>query len=163
MDQFTAYLSCALGDGILAIQSRCTANLVKYLIREKNMDPGNIILAGHGLGGVVALLAGAVCQEEIGAIVCWSSLASFQSLAEEENYTWPSAAFLPDVLRFFDLPEVVRALDTYPVLILNPLDAGQRSLSPSEAMALFSPVGDNVRIVPGCQPSDALKRIQDIK
>ncbi|MBE9510043.1 MAG: alpha/beta fold hydrolase [Bacteroidetes bacterium] len=163
MDQFTAYLSCALGDGILAIQSRCTANLVQYLIREKNVDPGNIILVGHGLGGVVALLAGAVCQEEIGGIVCWSSLAGFQSLAEDENYTWPSAAFLPDALRFFDLPEVVRALDACTVLILNPLDAGQRSLSPSEALSLFSPVGDNVRIVPQCQPADALKRIQDIK
>ena len=110
----------------------------------------------------MALLAGTVCQD-IGGIVCWSTLASFQSLADEENYTWPSAAFLPDALRFFDLPEVVRALDACPVLILNPLDAVQSSLSSSEASSLFSPTGDNVRIVPECQPADALKQIQNFK
>jgi len=161
MARFVAYLSCALEDGILAIQSRCAANLIQYLIREKNVDPGNLILVGCGLGGVVALLAGALCRE-IGGIVCWSSLASFQSLAEEESYTWPSAAFLPNGLQFFDLPEVVRALDACPVLILNPLDAGRRSLSPSEASSLFSPTGDTVQVVPQCQPADALRKIQDL-
>jgi len=160
-DRFAAYLSCALGDGVLAIQTRCAANLIQYLIREKKVDPGDIILVGRGLGGVVALLSGALC-EGIGGIVCWSSLGSFQSLAEEKNTTWPSAAFLPDVLHVFDLPEVVRASDACPVLILNPLDAGQRSLSASEARSLFSPTGDTVRIVPECPPADVLRLIWNV-
>ncbi|MCK5381656.1 MAG: hypothetical protein KAJ81_09310, partial [Candidatus Latescibacteria bacterium] len=160
-DRFAAYLSCALGDGVLAIQSRCAANLIQYLIREKNVDPGDIILMGRGLGGVAALLSGALC-EGIGGIVCWETLGCFQFLAEEENVSWPSAAFLPDGLQFFDFPEVVRALEPCPVLILNPLDAGQCSLSASEAASLFSPTGDTVRIVPGCKPADALGLIHDL-
>ena len=162
MDRLTAYISCTLGDGVLAMQVRVMANLVQYLVREKNVDAGDIILAGQGLGGVVALLAGAACQEEIGGIVSWSSLASFQSLAEEENYTWPSAAFMPDVLQFFDLPEVISALDASPVLVLNPLDAGKHPLSPSEASSLFSRAGKNVRIVPGCQAVEAVKKIEEL-
>ncbi|MEN8230106.1 MAG: TIM barrel protein [Bacteroidota bacterium] len=162
MDRLTAYISCTLGDGVLAMQARVAANLVQYLVREKNVDAGDIILAGEGLGGVVALLAGAAYQEEIGGIVSWSSLASFQSLTEEENYTWPSAAFMPDVLQYFDLPEVVRALEDCPVLILNPLDAGKHPLSPSEASSLFSQAGENVRIVPECQVVEALKRIEEL-
>jgi pimeloyl-ACP methyl ester carboxylesterase len=158
VDRFAAYLSCALGDGVLAIQTRCAANLIAYLIREKKVDPGDLILVGRGLGGVVALLSGALC-EGIGGIVSWESLGSFQSLAEEENTTWPSTAFLPDVLRVFDLPEIVHALEPCPVLMLNPLDAGQRSLSVSEARSLFSPIGDTVRIVPECEPADALRLI----
>ena len=126
------------------------------------MDAGDIILVGRGMGGVAALLAGAACQEEIGGIVSWSSLASFQSLAEEENYTWPSAAFMPDVLQFFVLPEVVHALDACSVLILNPLNAGKHPLSPSEASSLFSRAGENVRIMPGCQALEAVKRIEEL-
>lgn len=162
MDQLTAYISCTLGDGVLAMQARVAANLVQYLIKEKNVDAGNIILVGQGLGGVVAILAGAACQEEIGGIVSCSSLASFQLLAEEENYTWPSVTFMPDVLKYFDLPEVINALDACPVLILNPLDAGKHPLSPSEASSLFSLAPENVQIVPGCQAEEAVKNIEKL-
>ena len=161
MDRLTAYISCTLGDGVLAIQARVAANLVQYLVNEKNVDSRNIILVGRGLGGVAALLAGAACHD-IGGIISWSSLASFQSLAEEEKYTWPSAAFMPDVLRFFDIPEVVSALDSCPVLILDPLDAEKNSLSPSKASFLFSHSGENVQVVPGCQPVEAVRRIQEM-
>lgn len=162
MDQLTAYISCTLGDGVLAMRARVAANLVQYLIKEKNVEPGNIILAGRGLGGVVALLAGAACQEEIGGIVSWSSLASFQSLAEAEKYAWPSAAFMPDVLRHFDLPEVVRAMDDSPVLILNPLDAGKGPLTPSKASTLYSGAGKNVQVVPECDGKQAIKHIHSL-
>ena len=162
MDRLTAYISCTLGDGVLAIQARVAANLVQYLVWEKNVDAGDIILAGQGLGGVVALLAGAACQEEIGGIVSWSSLASFQSLAEAKNYSWPSVAFMPDVLQYFDLPEVIGALDAYPVLVLNPLDAEKHPLSPSEASSLFSLAPENVRILPGCEAVEAVKNIEEL-
>jgi len=161
MDRLTAYISCTLGDGVLAMQARVAANLVQYLVNEKNVDSRNIILTGRGLGGVVALLAGSVCQD-IGGIISWSSLASFQSLVEEEKYTWPSAAFMPDALQFFDLPEVVSALNSCPVLILDPLDAEKNSLSPSKASSLFSHAGENVQVVPGCQTVDAVRRIQEM-
>ncbi|MFH1007283.1 MAG: hypothetical protein V1800_07255, partial [Candidatus Latescibacterota bacterium] len=90
-DRWSAYLSCALGDGVLAIQARSAASLVNHLIREENVDPGDLILVGRGLGGIVALLSGAL-GEGIGAIVSWSSLGCFQFLAEEEIVAWPSAA-----------------------------------------------------------------------
>ncbi|MFH1009331.1 MAG: hypothetical protein V1800_17790, partial [Candidatus Latescibacterota bacterium] len=154
-----SYLSCALGDGVLAIQARCAANLVHHLIRERNVDPDDLILVGHGLGGVVALLSGALC-EDVGGIVSGSSLGCFQFLAEEENVTWPSAAFLPDVLKVLDLPEVVRALAPCQVRIWDPQDAGRRSLSAGEARALYAPAGDHVRIVPGClSDEEALKQV----
>ena len=160
MDRFTAYLSCALGDGILAIQTRVAADLIHHLIQEKDVDPSHLILVGRGLGGVVALLAGALCPD-IGGVACWSSLASFGALTEEKEYTWPSVAFLPDVLRHFDLPEVVRSL-ACPLLILNPLDAGRHPLSTSEASALFTPAPESVQIVPECTPGEAMRWIEEL-
>ncbi len=161
MDRLTAYISCTLGDGVLAMRARIAANLVQFLIREKNVDARDIIMVGRGLGGVVAMLAGAACREEIGGIVSWSSLAGFQSLAEDEKYSWPSTAFLPDVLQYFDLPEVISGLDTFPVLVLNPLDAQKHPLSSYEALSLFSRTGENVQIIPGCQDMEALKQIEE--
>ena len=161
MDRLTAYLSCALGDGILAIQTRAAANLIQHLICEQNTDPGAIILIGRGLGGIAALLAGALVPG-IGGIVSWSTLARFASLAEDTEYTWPSAAFLPDVLPHFDLPEVIRSLDTAPILILDPLDARHHSLSATEADSIFAPIPETVQIVPECAEPDAIQRIEEL-
>ncbi len=161
MDRIISYISCALGDGVLAMQSRIAANTVQYLINEKNVKPENIILLGKGLGGVVVLLAGAAVQE-VGAIICWSSLASFQSLVEAKTYSWPSAAFLPDALPHFDLPEIVSSITSYPVLILDPLNAVKHSLSKSEIDSIFSYSSNNVTIVPKCEPNEAIKRIKEL-
>jgi len=37
-------------------------------------------------------------------------LTSYAEVAETEDYNWPLSAFLPGVLRAFDLPDCYRAL-----------------------------------------------------
>ena len=86
-----------------------------------------IVLTGCGLGGVVALFAAAI-DGAVAGVITWDALVSFRALLEEETYTWPADAFIPNVLRHFDLPELIASLSC-PVRSLNPLDGCRERLS----------------------------------
>ena len=158
MDRLTAYLSCTMGDGVLRIRTRAAASLIRHLLGYCEVDPARLIVAGRGLGGAVALMATALCEEELGGVVTWDGLASFQSLAEEEGYTWPAGAFLPDVLAHFDLPELVRDLP-FSVAVLNLLDAARESVSEECLEEMTGPLPDSAIVVPGCDLGKAVEII----
>ena len=163
MDRLTAYLSCALGDGILAIRTRCAAAMVTYMIEERGVEEGRVVLVGRGLGGAVALMAAALCGHVLRGVATWSGLASFQSLTESEEYTWPAAAFLPDALAHFDLPDLVRDL-AMPVAVLNPLNAVRQPMAAPEAQAAFGPIPARVVVVAApCGDADAVAHIQKVE
>jgi len=160
MDRLTAYHSCAMGDGILALRTRAAAALARYLVDEWGAA-GRLVLVGRGLGGAVALMAAALTDRPLGGAVSWSGLASFESLAESAEYTWPAAAFLPDALAHFDLPDLVRGLSV-PVAVLDPLDAARQSLPRREAEAILSPLPDAVHLAPGCSDEEALDELRQL-
>ncbi|MBT3344457.1 MAG: hypothetical protein HN404_15745 [Gemmatimonadetes bacterium] len=161
MDRLTAYLSCTLGDGILAIRTRCAAALVRHLIDERGVAANRIILVGHGLGGAVALMAAAVAGLSLGAVVSWSGLLSFQCLTQATEYDWPACAFLPDVLPHFDLPDLVRNLPM-PVAVFNPLDAQHRAIESSQAEAILAQLPPSVSLLTDCTDTDVISRLQDL-
>ncbi|MBT3343760.1 MAG: hypothetical protein HN712_03660 [Gemmatimonadetes bacterium] len=161
MDRLTAYLSCTMGDGILAIRTRCAVAIIDHLIQARGIEPGRIVMIGRGLGGPVALMAGALCSHPLRAVATWSGLVSFLSLAEADEYDWPAAGFLPDVLAQFDLPDLVRGLDC-PVAVLNPLDAMSRPLSAPAAEQALGGVGESVVIAASCDDADAVLRLQEL-
>lgn len=122
VDRILSYMSVALGDSLLAQRVRDGLAALAYL--QTRVDPAGIVLTGSGLGGVVALHVAAYAPQLRG-VVTWEMLTSFQALLEAEHYVWPADAFLPNVLRYYDLPELAAALPC-PVHQINSLDgAGQ--------------------------------------
>ncbi|HLV37227.1 MAG TPA: acetylxylan esterase [Spirillospora sp.] len=128
IDRILAYMSAALGDALLAQRVRDGLAALAYL--RTRVDPDGIILTGSGLGGVVALHVAAFAPQLRG-VVTWDMLASFQQLLETENYVWPADAFLPNVLRYYDLPELAAALP-WSVHQINLLDGSGQPLTGSE-------------------------------
>lgn len=161
MDRLTAYLSCTLGDGVLAIRTRCAAALVRHLIDQRGVAANRIVLVGHGLGGAVALMAAALVDPSLRAVVSWSGLINFQCLTEATEYDWPAGAFLPDALPHFDLPDLVRNLPM-PVAVLNPLNAQHQAIEHSQAEAILNPLPESTCLVTGCTDNDAISRLQDL-
>ncbi|MFH1568607.1 MAG: hypothetical protein ABIL09_11475, partial [Gemmatimonadota bacterium] len=159
MDRLTAYLSCALGDGLLAIRARCAAALVRHLDGARGVEPGRVVLVGRGLGGAVALMAAALCDRPLRGVATWGGLASFGVLAEAEEYAWPAAAFLPDALAHFDLPDLGRDL-RLPVAVLDPRGAGRQPLTAPEAQAAFSPIPAAMALAPSCTEAEALDHLR---
>ncbi len=64
----------------------------------------SVHLAGHGWGALIATLS-AVISDQVSQLSVQQRVASFKSLAIEEDYSMPLAYLPPDVLKQFDLPE----------------------------------------------------------
>jgi len=127
IDRYLAYASAALGDPLLSMRIRDALATLAYLRTRPEIVPGNIIVSGCGLAGIVALHVAAIDAEIKGTVV-WDCPISFKALLEVEEATWPADAFVPSVLLHYDLPELVAARHS-PVQILNPLDGTGAALS----------------------------------
>lgn len=74
-------------------------------------------LAARGQGTVPAALA-ALLDERITRVTLKNALTSFAAIAEEERYSWPLSAFLPNVLSQCDLPDLYAELSARKQLAL---------------------------------------------
>jgi len=142
LDRYMAYASAALGDPIMSMRVRDALAALAYLRARPEVDAHEIVLSGCGLGGVVALFA-AVIDGAVAGVVTWDALVSFRALLEEETYTWPADAFIPNVLRHFDLPELAVSLSC-PVRSLNPLDGCRERLSEQDIASLNRRLGREI-------------------
>ena len=65
----------------------------------------------------------ALLSDDVKQVSLKNALGSFSEVAETENYKWPYAALLPDVLKHFDLPDVYRSLEEKKLSSLEPWGA----------------------------------------
>ncbi|NMA42556.1 MAG: alpha/beta fold hydrolase [Oligosphaeraceae bacterium] len=68
------------------------------------------ILHGRGQGAVIAAFA-ALLEPRISKVILVDSPASFMEWIEDPLSRWPSAMHLYGVLKYFDLPDIIEALD----------------------------------------------------
>ena len=157
MDRILSYLACAIGDGVLAVQTRALVELVRAVAQERAGTP--LALVGRGLGGASVLLAAALLRDaaatepEAGRVSLVAALdfpARFRDLATEPEYRWPAAAFLPNVLRHLDLALVARSLAVDHLLLGNPLDTMRRPLSAAAATETFGDLDADGVLLPEC-------------
>jgi cephalosporin-C deacetylase-like acetyl esterase len=127
-DRYISYLSAAMGDHIFAQQIRDGAAALAYLKARKEIDAKRIVVGGHGLGAVVALHVSGL-DKDVAGILAMNTLWSFESLAISETYSWSLGAFFPNVLRYYDLPDLVRQSQK-PLLMVNPLNADKLPINP---------------------------------
>jgi hypothetical protein len=66
-------------------------------------------LAARGWGAIPATFA-ALLDDRVKRVTLKQALTSYGEVAEAEDYDWPLSAFIPDVLKHFDLPDCYRAL-----------------------------------------------------
>lgn len=135
--QWTVYIAAGLGDGLLAQRVRDGLAALAWLRRQPCIDGARIVVGGRGLGGVVALHVAAV-DPHVAGVFSIDGLAAFEMLAESKEYDWTPDAFLPGVLRAYDLPELVAGLPM-PVFLARPLDAMHKPLDDGAAQTLYAP------------------------
>ena len=133
--RWISYVSAALGDPILAMRIRDGLSALAYLRARPEIDPAKIVVGGYGMGGVLAQHI-AVLEEELAGVFTIQAPATLLCLAEAKTYAWSQEAFLPNVLIYYDLPELYSVLKM-PALAVNPLDAEKKMLRES-ALEVFS-------------------------
>ncbi len=147
-ERWASFVSAAMGDHILAQRIRDGLSALAYLRTRPEIDASRIVVAGHGLGAVVAQHVAAF-DGNVAGLACDEPFPAFQILATSENFTWSVEAFLPQVLKYYDLPDLLGSLKI-PVLIFNPLDANQKLLSIDDAEKMYQSASNknpNIKII----------------
>ena len=108
-DRATSYLAASLGDGLLAQRVRDAVAASRWFAARDDVDRARMVLAGRGLGGLVALMAAAVMPEIRGAL-CLDTPESIEAVVRSARVTEPLDVFLPNMLRHTDVAELAEAV-----------------------------------------------------
>jgi hypothetical protein len=79
-------------------------------------------LAGKGWGALPAALA-ALLSSDVRQVTLKNALTSFGDVAKAEDYQWPYAIMLPDVLNHVDLPDYYAELQSKKLQLIEPWSA----------------------------------------
>ncbi|MCK5738168.1 alpha/beta hydrolase, partial [bacterium] len=137
-DRFFTYLTAALGDALFAQQIRDGVSALEALKQLPAVDADKIVVGGRGMGALVALHVAALVPD-VKAVIALENPAAFELFATSEKYTWPMTCFLPHVLKYYDVPELVGALNM-PVIMVDPKDAEEQKMSESDVEELYAEV-----------------------
>jgi dienelactone hydrolase len=149
LDRYVAYATAALGDPVMAMRIRDALAALAWLRTHPAIDPARIVLTASGLGGLVALHVAAI-DGDVAGVVAWDGLSSFRSLLAAAQYPWPADAFLPHLLRHYDLPDLAGALPC-PVRLFGLRDGqGQLACERERVQYQASP---GVVVSPGAEPA----------
>ena len=96
-----------------------TFDVMKVITWLNDQGHSEIHLAGKGWGALPAAFA-AILSDSVKQITLKNALGSFAELAEAEDYHWPFAMLLPDVLKKLDLPDLYLELQTKKLRNLDP-------------------------------------------
>ncbi len=86
-----------------------TYDIIRVLDWLKSAGHEDIHLVAKGWGTIPAAFA-AVLNEQIDKVTLINALTSFSDIAEAQTYNWPLSCFVPEILKFFDMPDCYRFL-----------------------------------------------------
>ena len=106
-DYFYAIHSIMLGKPYPAQRTYDILRVVQWLAANGHEE---IHLVAKGWGAIPATFA-AVLSDEIDQVTLKNALTSYSDIAESETYSWPLSSLVPDILKYFDLPDCYNALE----------------------------------------------------
>jgi pimeloyl-ACP methyl ester carboxylesterase len=105
-DYFLSAHGLMLGRPYLGQKTHDVLRVVEWLKAHGHQE---VHLAGRGWGALPAAFA-ALLHADVKQVTLKNALSSYLEVAQTEDYQWPYAVMLPNVLARFDLPEVYQAL-----------------------------------------------------
>ncbi|GBD35958.1 hypothetical protein HRbin36_01074 [bacterium HR36] len=87
----------------------------------------------------------AVWASKIDSVVLLQSLASWELVIRERISIGQLANVVPDVLRYYDLPELAATLAPRPLEIVHPVSANNIPLTAAQAQVIFRPTAEAYR------------------
>ncbi len=106
-DYFLSAHGLMLGRPYLGQKTHDVLQVIEWLTANGHQE---VHLVGRGWGALPATFAG-LLHPAVLQVTLKNSLSSYLEVAQTEDYRWPYAVMLPNVLARFDLPEVYRALE----------------------------------------------------
>jgi cephalosporin-C deacetylase-like acetyl esterase len=117
-----ALRAMVVGQTIVGMRVEDTLRVIEWLARRPDVDPAAITVYGNGPLGVVALHAAAL-DSRIAAVVIENTLISYRTAVEQPLHRNLAEIALPGVLRAYDLGDLMLAVGSRQVTVVNPVDA----------------------------------------
>ncbi len=102
-----------------------TLDVLRVLQWLRSHGHTHVHLAGKGWGTIPAMFA-ALLSDQIDRVTLKNALSSYTEVAESKYYAWPLSSLLPDVLKYFDLPDCYKALENKGLQHIDMLGANQQ-------------------------------------
>ena len=104
---------------LVGMQAEDLLGAYDVLESRGDVDPGHIAVLGKGHGGVLALVFAAL-QPKVEKVAVEGTVLSYMEIARARYHEDLTAAFVPGVLRDFDLPDLAAALAPRLLWIVDP-------------------------------------------
>ncbi|MDQ1329266.1 MAG: hypothetical protein QG641_2555, partial [Candidatus Poribacteria bacterium] len=69
--------------------------------------------------------------------ICVDMLSHYGALTEKFPFSWRQSIIIPDILKYYDLPEIIAKLKGVKTFVINPMDAQKMILSQDEVDKLY--------------------------
>ncbi len=158
IERILTYMSVANGRPVMGLRVRDALCALRYLRSRTDVDPERVVIAGRGIGGIVALHV-AVMAEGIAKVVCVESLSHYGSFTEVFPFSWRQSAIIPGILKEYDLPEVAASFESGKVCVINPFDAAGKPVDREAAGRIYADAAKRGAVIEcGIDADDAMLR-----
>lgn len=117
-------------------------------------------LGGRGESAVGALFAAVLakqCGYTVKKLVLMDMLADYRCMTEVMPYVQSELLLVPDILRELELADLLEALQGCEILLLNPKDGNNETISPNLAKKMYKNSGLNNLTVVCCENKQKIK------
>ncbi|MDQ1316802.1 MAG: Alpha/beta hydrolase [Candidatus Poribacteria bacterium] len=136
IERILTYLSIANSKPIMGLRVRDALCGLNYLISRSEVDISRIMVGGRGIGAIVALHI-ALLNPIVHRVICVDMLSHYGALTEKFPFSWRQSIIIPDILKYYDLPEIIAKLKGVKTFVINPMDAQKMILSQDEVDKLY--------------------------
>ena len=137
IERILTYLSVACGMPVMGLRIRDALAALEYLRNRNDVDHDQIMIAGRGMGAIVALHT-ALFAGEVKKLILWEMLINYQSMTERFPFHWPQSIIIPGILKYYDLEDIMGAVCCEDKVLINPLDAAKMIVSIQEIEKIYN-------------------------
>lgn len=137
IENILTYLSLSNLKPIMGLRVRDALCGLDYLCSRSDVNSDKLMVGGRGIGAIVALHV-ALLNPNIRRVICMDMLSHYGAMTEKFPFSWRQSIIIPEILKYYDLPEIVSALENVDVFIINPMDAQKAIISQDDADKLYS-------------------------
>jgi cephalosporin-C deacetylase-like acetyl esterase len=141
-----AWSSLILGSPLLGQRVTDLLSVVSGLRARPDLNGHRLIVAARGPLTVPALFSTAL-SKSIDGLYLAGGLISFESFANTENYNYPFANIIPNLLEHADLPDLAASAAPRRVTLAGAIDATGKRLTPDEVRSDYREL-PHVRVLP---------------
>jgi cephalosporin-C deacetylase-like acetyl esterase len=132
-----AWTCFCLGKPVLGQRVWDFLRCLDYLQSRRDVDQTRIRGIGGG-GAALAVLLSGVLDDRLHATLFDAPIATYRSIIESKAYSLDFSWFLFDVLKHFDIPDLVGLLAPRPCWILNPTNSQGEVLAELDVSSLYN-------------------------